>query len=62
VCPAEKLVCVAVDECHRATGNADVVKAIKKLREAKYRFRVLGLSATPGSKQETIQVPDDGAG
>ena len=30
--------------------------AVKKLREEKCKFRVLGLSATPGSSNEAIQV------
>jgi len=33
-----------------------VVLAVKKLREEKCKFRVLGLSATPGSNNESIQV------
>ena len=45
-----------VDECHRAKGNSDIVMAVKKLREEKCKFRVLGLSATPGSSNEAIQV------
>lgn len=48
--------CLVVDECHRAKGNSDVVLAVKKLREEKCKFRVLGLSATPGSNNESIQV------
>lgn len=30
--------------------------AVKKMREQKCKFRVLGLSATPGSSNEAIQV------
>ena len=47
---------MVVDECHRAVGKSDVVAAIKKLRQEKCKFRVLGLSATPGSKREAVQV------
>lgn len=56
ICPHKKVVCLVVDECHRAKGNSDVVLAVKKLREEKCKFRVLGLSATPGSSNEAIQV------
>ena len=52
----EKVVCVVVDECHRAAGKSDVVEAIRHMREAGCKFRVVGLSATPGSKKEAIQV------
>lgn len=56
ICPHKKIVCLVVDECHRAKGNSDVVLAVKKLRGDKCKFRVLGLSATPGSSNEAIQV------
>ncbi len=56
VCPLEKITCVVVDECHRAVGKNDAVAAIEKLRTERCKFRVLGLSATPGSKREAIQV------
>lgn len=56
ICPHKKVVCLVVDECHRAKGNSDVVLAVKKLREEKCKFRVVGLSATPGSSNEAIQV------
>lgn len=48
--------CVVVDECHRATGKQDIVQAIKQMKEDGCKFRVVGLSATPGSKKEAIQV------
>lgn len=47
---------MVVDECHRARGHNDVVMAVKKMQEQKCLFRVLGLSATPGSSNEAIQV------
>ena len=52
----DKITCVVVDECHRATGKADIVLAVKRLREAGVKFRVLGLSATPGKDKETVQA------
>ena len=56
ICPHKKIVCLVVDECHRAKGNSDIVLAVKKMREERSKFRVLGLSATPGSSNEAIQV------
>ncbi|KAI8110399.1 hypothetical protein M9435_002074 [Picochlorum sp. BPE23] len=56
ICPYELVSCIVVDECHRATGQADVVQALKHMRQVKKsKFRVLGLSATPGSSQEQVQ-------
>ncbi|KAK9842497.1 hypothetical protein WJX81_002950 [Elliptochloris bilobata] len=55
ICPYEVVTCVVVDECHRATGKADVVAAVAHMRKARCQFRVLGLSATPGSSREAIQ-------
>jgi ERCC4-related helicase len=56
ICPYEKITCVIVDECHRAVGKNDAVSAISKMRADQCKFRVIGLSATPGSKREAIQV------
>ena len=50
------IVCLVVDECHRAVGNAAMAKAVAQLRKARVQFRLLGLSATPGSTHEAIQV------
>ena len=60
ICPYETVTCVVVDECHRATKKADIVLAIAHMRRAKCQFRVLGLSATPGSNREAIQAPPAG--
>ena len=56
ICPYENITCVVVDECHRAVGKDGAVLSITKMRQDQGRFRVLGLSATPGSKREAIQV------
>ncbi len=56
ICPYETVTCVVVDECHRATKKADIVLAVAHMRRAKCQFRVLGLSATPGSNREAIQA------
>ena len=48
--------CIVVDECHRATGKADIVLAIRKMAGDNLKFRVVGLSATPGRDRKAIQV------
>ena len=40
----------------RATGNYDIVSAVKHMRERKCKFRILGLSATPGADGTRVQV------
>ena len=59
ICPYEKITCVVVDECHRAVGKDGAVLSIAKMRQDHVKFRVLGLSATPGSKHEAIQVTEE---
>lgn len=45
-----------VDECHKATGKADIVLAIRKMANDSLKFRIIGLSATPGRDRKAIQV------
>ena len=56
--PPDRLCLLVVDECHRAKGGNAPVKAIQHLSRAGRNqglFRVLGLSATPGSTIQDIQ-------
>jgi ERCC4-related helicase len=56
LCPANKVVCLVVDECHRAIGNAPIVNALRGIHTTRgAALRVIGLSATPGSQPEKIQ-------
>lgn len=56
LCPAERVVCLVVDECHRAVGDASPVVAIRALTAAAgASLRIIGLSATPGSDADKIQ-------
>jgi fanconi anemia group M protein len=56
VCPAAEIVCLVIDECHRVTGNHPTVTAIKEISDTLgASFRILGLSATPGSQPDKIQ-------
>lgn len=53
---------LVVDEAHRATGNYSYVKVIKFIRRFSSSFRVLALTATPGSTVEGVQEVIDGLG
>jgi ERCC4-related helicase len=55
VCPAAAVVALVLDEAHRATGNYAYVAAVKHLTEAGVRFRLLALSATPGTTADAVQ-------
>ena len=61
ICPYDKVVCLVVDECHKATGKYDIVTAVKKMQATGCKFRVLALSATPGNTVDAIQVGCCGA-
>lgn len=54
-CDARDVVCVVVDEAHRATGNYAYCKVIRHLMYHNPHFRVLALTATPGSNAERVQ-------
>jgi len=55
ICPYEKVTCIVIDECHRSVGDADTVLCIKFFKQKKMKFRVLALSATPGSTVPRVQ-------
>ncbi|KAI8897710.1 hypothetical protein BC833DRAFT_592599 [Globomyces pollinis-pini] len=56
ICPIDKIVLVVVDEAHRAIGNYAYCDAIKILEKKSAVFRVLALSATPGSDMKKVQM------
>jgi ATP-dependent DNA helicase MPH1 len=51
----KRIVLLVVDEAHRATGNYAYVKVISMLRRFAKSFRILALTATPGSNVEAVQ-------
>ncbi|KAF7729998.1 hypothetical protein EC973_003411 [Apophysomyces ossiformis] len=56
ICPADKIVCLVFDEAHKATGNyayAEVIRQVVKLHD---HFRVLALTATPGTNLDNVQA------
>lgn len=54
-CLVKYLVCLVIDEAHRASGNYSYCVAIRELMAVPVQLRILALSATPGSKQQDIQ-------
>lgn len=52
---AHQTVCLIIDEAHRARGNYAYCMAIQELKRRTQWFRIVALSATPGSKVELIQ-------
>ncbi|XP_046962883.1 Fanconi anemia group M protein isoform X2 [Vanessa cardui] len=55
ICQGDKIRCLVVDEAHRAKGNYAYCQIISTLTEMGHRiYRVLALSATPGSKVEDV--------
>ena len=62
VCDPKRLVLIVVDEAHRAKGEYAYVKVVKFLRRFNTSFRVLALTATPGSTVESVQDVIDGLG
>ncbi|GAB7347433.1 hypothetical protein MBLNU459_g4352t2 [Dothideomycetes sp. NU459] len=60
MCDPKRIVLLVVDEAHRATGNYAYVEVVKFLRRFNQSFRVLALTATPGSTVEAVQQVIDG--
>ncbi|KAJ5486648.1 hypothetical protein N7530_000948 [Penicillium desertorum] len=56
----KRIVLLVVDEAHRATGAYAYVEVVKFLRRFNSSFRVLALTATPGSTVESVQAVIDG--
>ncbi|KAJ2968396.1 hypothetical protein NQ176_g9199 [Zarea fungicola] len=58
-----KSIClIVIDEAHRAVGEYAYAKVAKLIRRFSKSFRVLALTATPGSKVETVQEIIDNLG
>lgn len=54
-CDPSLVVCVVIDEAHKATGDYAYVKIVNLLAQSNAKFRILGLSATPGTNIKAIQ-------
>lgn len=53
---------LVIDEAHRATGDYAYVKVVEFLRRFNQSFRILALTATPGSTVEGVQAVIDSLG
>eukprot|EP00961_Rhodomonas_salina_P098082 1320183-Rhodomonas_salina.1 len=52
----QRVILVVVDEAHRATGRHAMVKAVESLtHKVEGGFRMLALTATPGSAIQRVQ-------
>ena len=60
ICDPKRLVLLVVDEAHRATGGYAYVEVVNFLKRFNPSFRVLALTATPGSSVESVQEVIDG--
>ena len=58
----KSVVLLVIDEAHRATGDYAYVKVVEFLRRFNKSFRVIALTATPGSKVEAVQQVLDSLG
>ncbi|KAJ3102851.1 hypothetical protein HDU97_000234 [Phlyctochytrium planicorne] len=54
-CNAEKVVLVVIDEAHRATGDHAYCEVVRLIRQKSTAFRIMALSATPGSAAAAVQ-------
>ncbi|KAF2165515.1 hypothetical protein M409DRAFT_24367 [Zasmidium cellare ATCC 36951] len=62
ICDPKKLVLLVVDEAHKATGGYAYTEVIAFMRRFNSSFRVLALTATPGSTVEAVQAVIDSLG
>eukprot|EP00978_Attheya_sp_CCMP212_P000904 scaffold1948_cov52-Attheya_sp.AAC.7 len=54
-CDARSVVCIVLDEAHKAKGDYAYTKVVDQIERSGAKFRVLGLSATPGTGIPSIQ-------
>jgi len=52
--PTNEIVCMVLDEAHKATGGHDYVNVVEFMRRRNKFFRVLALTATPAQKKESL--------
>ncbi|KAM3394814.1 DEAD-box ATP-dependent RNA helicase FANCM isoform X1 [Capsicum galapagoense] len=55
ICFMRHLVCLVIDEAHRATGNYSYCVVVRELMAFNVQVRILALTATPGSKRQAVQ-------
>ena len=62
LCDANDIVCYVIDEAHKAKGSYAYAETVKFIRQRQNAFRVLALSATPGSDTDSVQAVIDALG
>jgi ATP-dependent DNA helicase MPH1 len=62
ICDPKKIVLLVVDEAHKATGGYAYTEVVAFMRRFNPSFRVLALTATPGSSVEAVQSIIDNLG
>ncbi|KAG4306264.1 hypothetical protein PORY_000252 [Pneumocystis oryctolagi] len=55
ICNKKSIVCLVVDEAHRATGNYAYCNVVRMIRSENKSFRILALTATPGTDVDSVQ-------
>ncbi|XP_011310630.1 uncharacterized protein Fancm [Fopius arisanus] len=55
IVPTNFIKCIVIDEAHKALGKHAYSESIRMMHQANPYFRILALSATPGSKLEAVQ-------
>lgn len=55
LCDPTKLVCLVIDEAHKTSGRHAYAEVVKSIRKYNTSFRILALTATPGSTVEAVQ-------
>jgi len=55
ICPAEAIKCLVIDEAHKALGNHSYCQVVRELVQVTTQFRIVALSATPGSDIKSVQ-------
>lgn len=51
----KSVICIIIDEAHKATGDFAYCGVVRYLMTKNPHFRILALTATPGSKPEAVQ-------
>ncbi|KAM3918512.1 Fanconi anemia group M protein [Leptodactylus fuscus] len=54
-CPASDIKCLVIDEAHKSLGNHAYCQVVRELSNYTKQFRILALSATPGSDTKAVQ-------
>ena len=54
----QHIVCIVLDEAHKASGDYAYCKVVKQLEEAGAKFRILGLSGTSNGRLGVVRNGD----